>query len=103
MAACSLCAGLAAYWFSPSAVFVIVAGTGAVAIACLPLINGIDHAVARGLAPKAVEEPAAAFADRAGVQRREPLSKEPTISSTSPRAQQGTAQQGTADQAVGYW
>ena len=31
MAACSLCAGLAAYWFSPSAVFVIVAGTGAVA------------------------------------------------------------------------
>lgn len=51
MACCSLGAGLAAYFWEPKAAFFIVGSTGALSILCLPLITGIDHDVARGLAP----------------------------------------------------
>ena len=50
MAACSLGAGLAAHFIEPSAAFYIVGATGLASIFCLPLITGIDHGVARGLA-----------------------------------------------------
>eukprot|EP01052_Picozoa_sp_SAG31_P018517 SAG31_NODE_1314_length_8851_cov_7.233318_8_plen_421_part_00 len=50
MAACSVAAGLASVYFDPAATFIIVAATALLSMVCLPLITGIDHAVARGLA-----------------------------------------------------
>jgi MFS family permease len=49
MAVCSIAAGLASYFIHPSAIFSIVAATAVLSIACLPVITGIDHAMARGM------------------------------------------------------